>query len=97
MNSNQMSIRDAARWADRQGCVFRVIDGQPDYMAAAVDVNTNKVLHMGFGDAAYDFKRAHPEQAIRVYSLDEVLEQIGEDEGEQGCVPGARDADAPWH
>lgn len=97
MSTNQMHIRNAARWADRQDCVFRVIDGQPDYMAAAVDVNTNKVLHMGFGDVAYEFKRAHPGQAIRVYSLSEVLDEMGEEEGERSCIPGIRDADAPWH
>ena len=97
MNTKQMHIRDAARWADRQDCVFRVIDGQPDYMAAAVDVKTNQVLHLGFGDAAYAFKRSHPDLSIRVYTLDEVLEQIGEEDGEQSCIPGFRDADAPWH
>lgn len=97
MSTNLMHIRDAARWADRQDCVYRMIDGQPDYMAAAVDVSTNKVLHMGFGDEAYAFKRTHPNLSIRVYALDDVLEQIGQEEGERGCIPGIRDADAPWH
>ena len=97
MSTNQIHIRNAARWADRQDCVYRVIDGQPDYMAAAVDAHTSKVLCMGFGDAAYEFKRTHPGLSIRVYTMDEVLEQIGEEEGEQGCIPGFRDADAPWH
>lgn len=94
---NQMSIRQAARWAERNGSVYRVQDGQPDYMAAAVDVNTNKVLCMGFGDRAYDFKRAHPEQPIRVYTLDEVIQGMDEEEGEAACIPGPRDADAAWY
>jgi len=96
-NVEQMSIRQAARWADREGCVYRLHHGQPDYMAAAVDLNTNKVLSMGYGDKAYDFKRAHPEQPIRVYTLDEVLQGMSEEDGERDCVPGARDAEAPWH
>lgn len=95
MNTEQMSIRQAARWAERQGCVYRVQEGQPDYMAAAVDINTNKVLSMGFGDSAYQYKRDHPEQPIRVYTMDEVLQGMSEEEGEACCVPGARDADAP--
>ena len=93
----QMSIRQAARWAEWKGCVYQVQDGQPDYMAAAVDLNTNKVLRMGFGDEAYEFKRAHPEQLIRVYNLDEVLQGMDEEDGESSCVPGPRDAEAPWH
>lgn len=97
MSTEQMSIRQAARWADRKGCVYRVQGGQPDYMAAAVDVNTNMVLCMGYGDKAYDFKRDHPEQSIRVYTLDEVLQGMSEEDGERNCVPGVRDADAPWH
>lgn len=96
-NVEQMSIRQAARWAEHKDCVYRVLDGQPDYMAAAVDVNTNKVLSIGFGDKAYDFKRAHPDLDIRVYTLDEVLQGMSEEEGEQGCIPGPRDADTPWH
>jgi len=97
MSPDQMSIRQAARWADREDCVYRVQDGQPDYMAAAVDVGTNMVLCMGFGDKAYDFKRDHPELAIRVYTVDEVLQGMDEEDGERNCIPGARDADAPWH
>lgn len=93
----EMSIRQAARWADRKGCVYRVQGGEPDYMAAAVDVNTNMVLCMGYGDQAYDFKRDNPEQSIRVYTLGEVLQCMSEEEGECNCVPGVRDADAPWH
>lgn len=95
MNPN-MHIRDAARWAERQDCVHRVTNGEPDYMAAAVDINTNRVLEMGFGDKAYEYKRARPDQAIRVYTLDEVLQGMSEEEGEASCVPGPRDADAPW-
>jgi len=97
MSTAQMSIREAARWADSKGCVYRVKDGQPDYMAAAVDLNTNKVLSMGFGDKAYDFRRDHLGQPIRVYTLDEVLQGMAEEDGEAHCVPGARDADAPWY
>lgn len=94
---NQMSIRQAARWAEQEDCVCRSLNGEPDYMAAAVDVNTNTVLCMGFGDKAYDYKHANPDRPIRVYTLDEVLQGMGEEEGERSCVPGARDADAPWH
>jgi hypothetical protein len=95
----QMSINQAARWANRNQCVYRVdrYSGQPDYMAAAVDINTNKVIVMGFGNKAYDYERANRQTAnIRVYTMHEVLEGISEEEGEAGCVPGARDADAPW-
>ena len=95
MNQN-MHIRDAARWAERQDCVYRVVDGEPDYMAAAVDINTNRVLVMGFGDKAYEYKNARPQEAIRIYTLDEVLQGMSEEEGEASCVPGPRDAEAPW-
>lgn len=96
---NQMSIRQAARWAESRDAVYRVgRDGQPDYMAAAVDVNTNMVLCMGFGDKAYDYAKANNgAYAIRVYTLSEVLEDMTEEDGERQCVPGARDSDAPWH
>ncbi len=95
---NRMSIRQAARWAEGHDAVYRVShDGQPDYMAAAVDVNTNTVLTMGFGDKAYDYAKAHQgARAIRVYAIVEVLEGMSEEEGERACVPGPRDADAPW-
>jgi hypothetical protein len=39
----------------------------------------------------------HPEKAIRVYTMDEVLQGMSEEEGEAHCVPGARDAEAPWN
>lgn len=91
-----MHIRDAARWADRQGCVYRIQNGEPDYMAAAVDIDSNTVLVMGFGDKAYAHKRENPTLPIRVYTMDEVLQGMSEEEGEACCVPGPRDADAPW-
>jgi len=92
-----MNIRQAARWADRAGAVYRLDRlGQPDYMAAAVDINTNLALCVGFGDKAYDFKRDNPQLQIRVYTMDEVLQGMGEEEGEAGCCPGPRDAEAPW-
>jgi len=94
---NQMSIRQAARWAERNNSLYRVQDGRPDYMAAAVDVNTNMVLCMGYGDKAYDFKRARPEQPIRVYTLDEVVQGMDEEEGEAACIPGPREVDSPRH
>lgn len=93
-----MSIRQAARWSRAMGTVYRVgAGGQLDYMAAAVDVNTNAVLCMGFGDKAYEYaKNVKPDQQVRVYTLDEVLQGMDEEEGERACVPGARDEDAPW-
>lgn len=96
---NQMTIRQAARWADKQQCVYRVdrYTGQPDHMAAAVDIKTNRVLCIGFGDKAYDFKRDNPTAPIRVYTMQEVLDGMHEEEGEAMCVPGAGDADAPWN
>lgn len=97
MNTEQMSVRQAARWAEREDCVYRIHEGQPDHMAAAVDIDTNKVLSMGFGDSAYQYKRDHPDKAIRVYTMDEVLQGMSEEEGEAHCVPGARDAEAPWN
>jgi hypothetical protein len=98
-SKSPMSINQAARWAERQDAVLRTShDGRPDYLAAAVDVNTNLVLCMGFGDMAYDYARAHrSERAIRVYAIVEVLEGLSEEEGEAACVPGARDAETPWY
>lgn len=94
-----MSIRQAARWAERNDCVYRAnkFTGAPDYMTAAVDQRTNLVLCMGWGNKAYDYKAQHADQQIRVYTLAEVLEGIDEEEGEMSCAPGARDADAPWN
>jgi hypothetical protein len=97
MPTTGMSINQAARWADSKDCVYRVHRGEQDFMAAAVNTNTNKVLVMGWGDKAYDYKRANPDMPIRVYTMDEVLQGLSEEEGEASCVPGPRDADAPWY
>ena len=93
----QMSITQAAKWASRNDCAYRVdrYTGQPDYMQAAVDQNTNLVLCIGYGDKADHYKRANPDKWIRVYTLQEVIEQIDCEEGEAGCMPGPRDAEAP--
>lgn len=51
-------------------------------MAAAVDINTNLVLCIGFGDKAYAFKRQNSAVQVRVYTMDEVLQGMDEEDGE---------------
>lgn len=85
-----MNIRQAARWAERNDCVFRVgRDGQPDWMYAVWRYSDQEAVCIGYYDKCRAYMDAHKGEGIRMESLDEVLQGMAESEGELLCIPDA--------
>lgn len=94
--AHQMSITQAARWADRNSLVYRVnkYTGAPEYMYAAYDISTNLVEVIGHYEKCSAVVPPRGQQTsdgrwLRLISLDEVLEELRESEGEALIPPDA--------
>lgn len=94
-SKGRMSINDAAKWADRKDCLYINGDYQAP-MCAAVNQNDNRVDCLGSFQKVDAYMKAHPDQPLRRYWLDEVLEQIQCDEGEAACYLGWREEGVSW-
>lgn len=91
-----MNIRQAARWAEKKGCVYRVRNGAPDLMYAVWAVRDHSVLCLGYRDRCAEFMTSkganlYFDPALRMEPLQEVLEGMYEEEGERGCYLGVRE------
>ena len=91
----QMTIREAARWAERKDILVRTDrDGGPDWLCAAYSARDNRVELIGYGSKCYDYvreQRAAGRDDLRVDSLDGVLSDMYEESGEAGCIPDVRE------
>lgn len=87
-----MNIRQAAQWAEKKGCVYRVgYDGQPDYMYAVYSVRTHEVLCVGYHAKCSEFVKSYEGSRwdIKMVSLDQIIQEMGEEAGELGMIPDA--------
>jgi hypothetical protein len=94
---NNMNIRQAARWAEREDILVREgRDGQPDWLYAVYDTNTNRVTCIGYYEKCSQHmldagcKHAscagHHETTdgrwLRMQSLHCIVQEMDESEGE---------------
>jgi hypothetical protein len=87
-----MNIRQAARWAERKDCVYRVNrDGQPDWMYAVWRFSDQEAVCVGYYEKCRDYMAAHKGEPLRMDSLDDVLQGMAESDGESGVVPDVRE------
>lgn len=100
---SQMNIREAARWAERKDALVRVVNGEPHYLYAVYDTGNHMVDLVGGYDKckAYALSRgceyvptasgqhAADGRWLKMVSLEQVCEEMGESEGEARCVPDA--------
>lgn len=91
MSQPQMTLYQAARWADKNDAVyFPMRDGSVEWNYAVHDERTGFVLCIGKYDKCSAFMTgAQAGCQWRMYSLESVLEQIDEEEGEARCIPDA--------
>lgn len=89
MAQQQMTLYQAARWADRNDAVyFPMRDGSVEWNYAVHDMRTGFVLCIGKYDKCSAFLASVPSGSYwRMDSLESVLEQIDEEEGEASCIP----------
>jgi hypothetical protein len=103
--SNSVSIRQAARQADREGTLYIGGDTQePTYAVYVSSAPNDPVVHTGtydqcsahmlaqgceFGGCAAGYQPTSDGRTLRMVSLEEICEQLDESEGEERCIPDA--------
>ena len=99
---SQMNIRQAARWAQRKGALYRVNRaGLIEHLYAVYDTRNLLVECIGSYDKCDDYRKARGSQYdsmptkdgryLRLQSLDTVVEELDEADGEAHCMPTARE------
>lgn len=99
---SQMNIRQAARWAQRKGALYRVNRaGQVEHLYAVYDTRNLLVECIGSYDTCDDYRKTLGSQYdsmptrdgryLRMEALDTVVEQLDEADGEARCIPTARE------
>lgn len=93
-----VNIRQAARWAERKGALYRVMpNGQTEYLYAVYDTRNLlveciglyakcKAYCAGLG-SEYDSMPTKDGRYLRTEALDTVVQEMDEAEGEAGCIP----------
>jgi len=99
--SYDMSVRQAARWAEHKGCLFTInkFTGQPDYLYAVYSTawkGGNRVLCLGGYDKCTAYVNANKGEQIRMECLQSVVEGMDEEAGEAGCYLGVREEGISW-
>ena len=97
----QMNIRQAARWAERKGCLYRTsnYNNEPVYLYAVYDADTHMVECLGGYEKCDDYRKSlgssydtiptNDGRHLRMVTLESVRCDLDESEGEARCIPDA--------